>query len=141
MSTPISVRDMIWPHEVRAFAVEAYFSCGHSISTVQREVRRYFKIPPDGRVPERTSIVTWVEVFRQTGSVSKPRTGHAKTVTTPENVERVRLSLLKYPKHSLRKHAAAVGISVRSLHRIVRRELTLDQPHYKYFNAHYFKYK
>ena len=116
---------MLWSREERAFAVEAYFSNGHAVIAVQRAFRRHFKIPSRGRVPDRKSILLWVDAFKETGSVSKRRKGPTRTVTTPENVERVRQSMLQSPERSARKHSAALGMSTRSLRRILHDQLHL----------------
>jgi transposase-like protein len=116
---------MLWSREERAFAVEAYFSNRHSVIAVQRAFRRHFEIPPRGRVPDRKSILLWVDAFRETGNVSKRKKGPTRTVTTPENVERVRQSMLRSPKRSARKHAVALGMSGRSVRRILHDELHL----------------
>ena len=62
---------MVWSNEQRAFAVETYFSQSHSIVAVQHAFRTRYQIPPRDRVPDRKSILLWVENFRGTGSVSK----------------------------------------------------------------------
>ena len=62
---------MVWSNEQRAFAVETRFSQSHSIVAVQRAFRTRYQIPPWDRVPDRKSILLWVENFRETGSVSK----------------------------------------------------------------------
>lgn len=113
---------MRWTREQRAFAVEAYFS-SNSFVAVQRAFRVRFGIQPRGAVPDRKSILLWVENFRTTGNVIKKGPGRQKTVTTPENVEAVRQSILRSPRRSARKHAAALGISNRSMRRILHKEL------------------
>ena len=60
-------------HEQRAFVVETYFSQSHSIVAVQRAFRTRYQIPPRDRVPDRKSILLWVENFRETGSVSEKK--------------------------------------------------------------------
>jgi len=62
---------MVWSNEQRAFVVETYFSQSHSIVAVQRAFRTRYQIPPRDRVPDRKSILLWVENFRETGSVWK----------------------------------------------------------------------
>jgi len=66
-----AVVKMVWSNEQRAFAVETYFSQSHSIVAVQRAFRTRYHIPPRDRVPNRKSILLWVENFRETGSVSE----------------------------------------------------------------------
>lgn len=62
---------MRWTNEQRAFAVEAYFCNGHSVVATQRAFRTRFNIHPAGPVPRRQSIVSWVDTFRESGSVAK----------------------------------------------------------------------
>ena len=45
----------------------------HSIVAVQRAFRTRYQIHPRDRVPDRKSILLWVENFRGTGSVSEKR--------------------------------------------------------------------
>uniref|UniRef100_A0A8C6WVP8 DUF4817 domain-containing protein n=1 Tax=Neogobius melanostomus TaxID=47308 RepID=A0A8C6WVP8_9GOBI len=88
------------------FAVDTYLSNGLSVIAVQRAFRRHFELPRE-----------------ETWDVSKRKKGPTRSVTTPENVERVRRSLLQCPRRSARKHAIALGMSARSLRRIVHDEL------------------
>ena len=48
-----------------------------------------------------------------------------RNVTTPENVEQVRLAMLRSPKRSARKHAVALGVLARSIRRILHDDLHL----------------
>lgn len=118
-----SVAIMEWTREERSFCVEAYFSNNHSIIAMQRAFRLRFAVPPRGRVPGRQSVVNWVNSFRTAGNVSSVRRGPAISVTSPQNIERVRAAVLQSPKRSARKQALALGISRRSLHRILHSEL------------------
>jgi len=68
-----AVVKMVWSNEQRAFAVETYFSQSHFIVAVQHVFRACYQIPPRDRVPDRKSILLWVENFRETGSVSEKR--------------------------------------------------------------------
>ena len=68
---PSAIVKMVWSNEQRAFAVETYFSQSHSIVAVQRAFRTRYQIPHRDRVPDRKSILLWVENFRETGSVSE----------------------------------------------------------------------
>ena len=107
----------------RAFAVEAYFSCGKSIIATQRAFRRHFNVAPRGRVPGRQSIVSWVKNFRESGDVKKKKPGLQRTARSPQNIEAVRQSILRSPRRSARKHASALGLSARSVRRILHEEL------------------
>ena len=93
-----------------------------TIVAVQRAVRTRYQIPPRDRVPDRKSILLWVENFRGTGSVSKKRRGRPRTSRTPGNIEAVRRSVLQSPRRSARKHASALGISNRSVRRILHQD-------------------
>ncbi|GFX71623.1 hypothetical protein TNCV_2696111 [Trichonephila clavipes] len=48
----------------------------------------HFDVPPRGCVPDRKCVLMWMDVFQETGWKGPP-----KTVRTPENVERVRVSI------------------------------------------------
>ncbi|PNF15158.1 hypothetical protein B7P43_G14820 [Cryptotermes secundus] len=109
--------------EQREFAVEAYFLNKYSYVAVKRAFHTHFGIKPRGPVPDRKSIVLWVENFGTTGSVVKKSSGRQWTVTMPENVETVRQSILRSPRRSARKQAVALDISNRSMHRILHEHL------------------
>ena len=106
-----SVALMRWSSEERAVAVEAYFSKQKSFIATQRAFRIHFNVPPSGPVPDRKSIVTWVDKFKRTGSTKRRRTGVPRPIRSPENIEAVRTSVLQSPQRSARKHASALGIS------------------------------
>lgn len=88
---------MEWSVQHRTFCVKAYFENAHSIIRVQRAFRLRFKIAPRGRVPDRNRIVSWVNAFETTGNVSSIRRVHQNTVSTPENIERVRDAIEQSP--------------------------------------------
>lgn len=114
---------MRWDSEERAFAVEAYFSSGCSVIATQRAFRNRFNLAPLAPVPDRKSIVTWVTTFRQTASATRRRTGVPRPVRSPENIETVRAAMLRSPRRSARKHASALGLSTRSVRRILHEDL------------------
>jgi len=95
---------MVWSNEQRAFAFETYFSQSHSSVAVQRAFRTRYQIPPRDPVPDRKSILLWVENFKKTGSVSEKGWGRPRTSRTPENIAAVRRSVLQSPRRSARKH-------------------------------------
>ena len=68
-----AVIKMVWSNEQHAFAVETYFLQSHSIIAVQRAFCTCYQIAPRDQVPDRKSILLWVENFRETGSVSEKR--------------------------------------------------------------------
>jgi len=44
-------------------------------------------------------------------------------VRTPENVDKVRMAVVKSPRHSVKRHSAAVGLSDQSVQRILYKGL------------------
>lgn len=114
---------MRWSKEQRAFAVEAYLSNGNSVITAQRQFRNRFNLAPLAPVPNHKSIADWVKCFRETGSVVKKRPVGARPIRSPENIEAVRQSIAQSPQRSARKHAAALGLSSRSVRRILHDDL------------------
>jgi len=110
---------MPWSSEKRAFAVGAYFSNRLSVIATQRAFRNRFNVAPRDPVPDQKSIVTWVTTFRQTGSSTRRRIGIPWPIRSSENIEAVRASILQSPRRSARKHASALGLSDRSVRRIL----------------------
>uniref|UniRef100_A0A1Y1JZD5 DUF4817 domain-containing protein n=1 Tax=Photinus pyralis TaxID=7054 RepID=A0A1Y1JZD5_PHOPY len=114
---------MFWSVEHRTFCVKAYFENGRSIVRVQRAFRLRFNIAPRGRIPDRNCILSWVNAFETSGNVSTIRRGPQNSVITPENVERVRVAIQQSPRRSIRKQSQVLGISRRSMHRIIKEHL------------------
>ena len=113
-----------WNIEHRIFAVKQFFRNNDSAVTVQRLFRRQFNVLREGTIPDRNTILQWVESFRTTGSVMK-RTSTARlhTARTPEYFESVRRSVIESPRHPTRCHSSMLGLSRRSLQRILHGEL------------------
>jgi hypothetical protein len=65
----VSVAMALWNIEHRVFAVEQYFRNSDSVVTVQRLFRRKFNVERRGAIPDRNTIIRWVEALRTTGSV------------------------------------------------------------------------
>ena len=119
----ISVAMVQWVTQHRAFVVEAYFKNGDSAVTTQRLFHRHFNNPRHGRVPCHNTIKEWVQNFQENASAlkRKPR-GRIPTVQTPENVDKVRMVIVKSPRCSVRRHSAAIGLSDRSMRRILHKD-------------------
>lgn len=82
-----------WTLEHRMFVVEQFFRNGDSVITVQRLFRRQFNVEPRKPIPDRNTILRWIEAFRTTGSVMKRKPpGPPRTVRTPGNIEAVRMA-------------------------------------------------
>jgi len=62
-----------WNVQHRVFAVEQFFRYSDSVVTVQRLFRRKFNVVRRGAIPDRITILRWVEAFRTTGSVGIPQ--------------------------------------------------------------------
>ena len=118
-----SVAIMHWSDEEPAFAVEAYLLNRQSGIATQRAFRNRFNVTPKGPVPDRKSIVTWVTTFMQTRSTTRRRAGVPRPIRSRENIEAVRASVLQSPRRSARKHASALGLSDRSVRRILHDDL------------------
>lgn len=121
---PISVANMVWTGEHRGFAVRAYFENNKSVIATQRAFRRRFNIPRNNAVPQANTIRSWVRQLEATGSTLRRDThGRRRSIRTPENAERVRAAFIQSPRRSARRHAVALGISSRSLRRILHMDL------------------
>ena len=66
----VSVAMVHWIVEHRVFAVEQFFRNSDSVDTV-RLFRRKFNVERRGAIPDRNTILRWVEAFRTTRSVTK----------------------------------------------------------------------
>ena len=117
-----SVAIMRWNSEERA-AIEAYFFSRCSVIATQRAFRNRLNFAPLAPVPDRKSIVTWVTTFRQTASATRRRTGVPRPIRSCKNIEAVRASMLRSPWHSAHKHVFALGLSDRSVRRIIHEDL------------------
>lgn len=107
------------------FVVENYIKSGESVIVVVRRLfRKQFNVERRGNIPDRNTIFRWVDASRTTGSVMKrkPR-GLPASVRTPENVERVRLAVLRSPRRSAQRQALALRMSDRSVRRILHKHL------------------
>ena len=121
----LSSSTMDWTGEHRAFAVEKFLSC-NSIKTTQRAFRMNFKRRPTDPIPARNTILLWVSNFRATGSAKKRKsTGRPRTVRNETNVASVSEAVERSPQRSARKHSLSLGLSSRSVRRILHRDLRM----------------
>jgi len=88
-----------------------------------RVFRTQFNVPRNRPVPSNHAINTWVANFEVSGSTPKKRGGSQKTVRTPENIESVRESFERSPHRSAVRHATTLGITPRSVQRILHNDL------------------
>jgi len=123
---PFSVYTMAWSGEHRAFVVEEFIKNGGSPVVTQLAFRIRFAPGRRNTVPDKKTIYRWVSNVKQTGSALKQTSpGRPRTTTGPENVAVVRASILKSPRRSALKHAAALRLSDRSVRRILHRDLRM----------------
>jgi len=121
---PFSDNAMGWTGEHRGFVVEMFFKNNESVIATQRAFHRHFRLSRRASIPDRKTILLWVSNMRATGSTLKRKPpGRPGSVRTPENVQRVRSSIKPSPRHSTRKHTTALGISARSVRRMLHQEL------------------
>ena len=105
-----------WPVEHHMFAYDAFVKSGKFVSVTQWLFQQHFNIGCHGVVPSRNTIFLWVNNFQATGSVMKKKpSGPEKKVRTPENIERVRQTLVRSPARFARRHTAELNISQESV--------------------------
>jgi len=111
---------------LRDFVVEAYYENNRSVIATQRAFCTRFALGRNASVPDRKTILLWISTLWATGSTLERKSpGRPRTVRTPENVQAIRASIQQSPKRSARKHAMGLGISSRSLRRILHADLKL----------------
>ena len=83
-----------------------------------------FKSRYIGRVPCRNTMKEWVQNFRENASAlkRKPR-GRIPTVRTTENVDKLRMGIVKSPRHTVRRHSAAICLSDSSVRIILHKDV------------------
>lgn len=115
---------MAWSGEHRAFVIETYFKNGDSVICTQRLFRTHFGISRHGAIPDRKTILTRVRNFRVTSSaMKKPPPGRPRSVRTPQNVQLLQQAVTRSPRRPARRHAASLGISDRTVRRILHQDL------------------
>ncbi|XP_039275893.1 leucine-rich repeat serine/threonine-protein kinase 1-like [Nilaparvata lugens] len=112
-----------WTPQHRAYAVKALHQNGSSYQLARRAFRNHFNINRNQPVPSACAIKDWVKNFEETASTTRKKTGRPKTVRTPENVERVRVAIDRSPRRSARRHSVTLGISNRTVRRILHQDL------------------
>lgn len=120
--------------EQRVFVVSTYLE-----TKSYAEVKNAFQLRFPGRnIPCSSTIRRNVIKYRQHGTslnLNKQSSGRRRTVTTQENIERVRDYIQENPTASLRRND--LGIHRSSLHRIIHNELHLHP--YKMHKRHELK--
>ena len=119
ISFAISVLSMAWSTEHRAFVMDTYFKCGDSVIVAERQFPTHFGVGRHGRAPNRKTILLWIRNFRQSSSALKRKSpGRPRSVQTI-----VRHAVTTSPQRSAAKYALALGVSDRSVRRILHLDL------------------
>lgn len=109
--------------EDRIKVIKEHYKNGEKIKNTFRALRDSFG--RHGR-PNETTIGRLVRKFEATGSVGDaPKSGRPKSVRTPENIGAVSASVRNDPKTSTTRRSQELGISRRSLGRILHKDLNL----------------
>jgi len=88
-----------------------------------RTFHTHFNVPHNRPVPSNHAMNTRVDNCEVSGSTSNKRGGSQKTVRTPENIERVREAFERSLRQSAVRHATTLGITPRSMRRILHDDL------------------
>lgn len=111
-----------WSGAHRAFAVEQYFKNGESLVRARRTFCSHFDIRRLNDGPSTQLIWSWVQRFRQEGTVvNRPPTGPSTSVATPERVAQVQQEIIRNPRKSVRKIAASTGMKKSTVHVILKK--------------------
>ena len=111
-----------WNGQQSAFAIKMFYKNNDSLE-VSQEFRRFFNSGRHGRVPSKHAIKTWIKNSEETGSALKKKpTGRPRSARTPQNIEAVRVSVLRSSRRSVRKLVAAVRLSRECARRILHVE-------------------
>lgn len=109
-----------WDTEKRIWIVQRYHAL-QSIISVQREFRREF----GGTPPSRWTIMRLVNMFAESGSIARRPYHRDPHVRVEATIAAVASSIQANPRVSTRNLSAQIGVSRRSLQRIVHDDLNL----------------
>lgn len=103
--------------EQRTKVVQFYFESQHSIIQTQRSYRNFFHVR---NAPSAPTIYRLVQRFGQQGAVCDlPRAGRPRAVRNEVSIARVQASIEENPETSTRRRSQQLGMSRRSLQRIL----------------------
>ncbi|CAF3723321.1 unnamed protein product [Rotaria sp. Silwood1] len=104
--------------EERIFLLKQWWTSGKTSRIIKAAFQAEF---PDTKFPIRQAIYQLARKFDDTGSVEDaPRRGRPATIRTEENMQRVSETFLLNPRTSQRRASLDLGISRRSLDRLMR---------------------
>jgi transposase len=90
----------------------------------ERQADIFHRLKSDG--VSRPFISLTIKRWRETGSIAdRPRTGRPRTVRTPERIKAVKARIRRNPRRSSRRLASQMGVSERSIRRILKEDLGL----------------
>lgn len=108
--------------EQRIKVVELYFS-EKSVKRTQLQFCSHYSVR---KAPTKSTILRLVKKFKSVGNVrDKPHTGRVKTARTPDNIERVRQSVLQSPKTSSHLRSLQLQMSETTVRRVLKSDLQL----------------
>lgn len=107
----------------RGLIVSIFLTHNRSVVLAQREFRRRFpgRLAPTGQTLRR--LATRLEEFGSTGDIS--RRGRPRSCRSAENIAAVAADVQENPETSTRRRATQMGISRRSLQRILVKDLKM----------------
>ncbi|KAJ4437073.1 hypothetical protein ANN_17208 [Periplaneta americana] len=113
-----------WTGEQCALAIKAYYKNNGSFITVQWLFRRHYNIHRNnGPISSAHAIKILIQNFEVTGSALKKSPGKQRSVRTPENINGVRVAMIRILKRSARCHAISLGLSNTGMQRILHKDL------------------
>lgn len=109
-----------WDTEKRIWIVQRYHAL-QSVISVQREFRREF----GGNPPSRWTIMRFVNMFAESGSIARRPYHRDANVRVQDTIAAVASAIQANPSVSTRNLSGQIGISRRSLQRILHDDLNL----------------
>src|SRR5690348_3285259 len=99
-------------------------SIAREFERAERQADTFWRLKKDG--VSRPFISLTIKRWRETGSIAdRPRTGRPRTARTPERIKAVRARIRRNPRRSQRRLASHMGVSRRSIQRILKEDLGL----------------
>jgi hypothetical protein len=104
--------------------MESFLKNNDTATQTQREFKKHLSVGRNGKVPMRQTILNCIRQCMSTASaLPKKNPGRPRSVRDPEIVERVRVALQQSPRRSARRHLVALGMSDRSIRRMLHMDL------------------
>ncbi|KAJ4443735.1 hypothetical protein ANN_05513 [Periplaneta americana] len=114
-----------WTCDQRPFAIKAYYKNNYNSIATQRLFRCHYNIHRNDPIPSaHDAIKIWIQNFEVSGSALKKKSpGKQRSVCTQENINAVRVAMIRSPKRSASRHAISLGLSNTSIPRILHKGL------------------